>query len=81
MTETINLPAREYLRRGVVREFLGIDARDFSKLVRTGVLKPHYFQGEGYAWFKRSEVLKALDENRIFRPTRTTSTTAKAHQT
>jgi hypothetical protein len=68
----IDLPPSKYLRRGVVRQYLGIDERDFSKLVRTGVLRPCYFQGRGRAWFVRDEVLHAEQTNRIFRPAHTT---------
>lgn len=72
MKTPIELPPSKYLRRGVVRQYLGIDDDEFSKLVRNGVFVPRYLQGEGRAWFIRDEILEAEASNKIFSPTRTT---------
>lgn len=62
------LPNRRYLRRGIVRDYLGIDDDEFTKLIRSGVLTPVYLQGRGRAFFKREEVLTAESSNKIFKP-------------
>jgi len=65
-----DLPQKLYLRRGVVRNYLGITDEEFTELVRAEVLKPHYLQGKGRAFFKRAEVIEAETANKIFRPTK-----------
>ena len=65
-----DLPPRLYLRRGVVRSYLGITDEEFTDLVRADVLKPHYLQGRGRAFFKRAEIVAAETANKIFRPSK-----------
>jgi hypothetical protein len=67
-----DLPLRRYLRRGVVRDYFGIDDRDFTKIVEAKVLEPHYLFGGGRAFFKRDQVVQAEAEGKIFRPERKT---------
>lgn len=62
------LPAKKYLRRGVVRDYLCIDDDEFTKLVRTGVLKPVYLGGRGRAFFERAAVVAAETAGKIFKP-------------
>ncbi len=61
------LPSKRYLRRGVVRDYLGIDDKDMTKLVAAEVLTPHYLQGKGRAYFRRDEVLEAETSGKIFK--------------
>jgi len=69
----IDLPPRRYLRRRVVRDYLGVDECEFTKLVRTGILVARYLKGRGRAFFRRDEVLAAEQTGRIF-------TTNKQHE-
>jgi len=65
------LPQKRYLRRGVVRDYLGIDDREMTKLVTAGVLKRRYLQGKGRAFFRRDEVLEAEASGALFKTART----------
>lgn len=66
-----DLPQSRYLRRGVVRDYLGITDEEFTALVRGGVFKPHYLQGRGRAWFRRDEIMAAEAANKVFKPSKT----------
>ena len=66
-----DLPQSQYLRRRVVRAYLGIDEGEFTKLVRAGVLKPYYLRGAGRAWFRREDLARAEAEGKIFKPAKT----------
>jgi len=60
------LPNKRYLRRGVVRDYLGIDDDEFSSLVKAGVLTARYLQGKGRAFYRRDEVIAAEEAGKIF---------------
>lgn len=62
------LPEKRYLRRGEICSTLGIDSREFTKLVEAGVLTPLYFRGAGRAYFRRDEVVAAEQTGKIFSP-------------
>ena len=62
-----NLPDKRYVRRGHVRDYFGIDDREMTKLVATGVFTPRYLNGQGRAFFLRDEVLDAERSGRIFK--------------
>lgn len=86
-----DLPNKVYLRRGVVRDWLGVSDRDFTDLVEAGVLTPLYLRGlkpqarrpkgDGTrirkprtgvrAYYARDEVMQALRDAKICRPTNT----------
>lgn len=61
------LPNKRYLRRGIVRDYLGIDDKEMTKLVSAGVLIRRYLYGGGRAFFRRDEVLEAEETGKIFK--------------
>lgn len=60
------LPQKSYLRRGEIRDYFGLIDRAMTKLVAAGVLTPCYLQGKGRAFFRRSEVVQAEKDGKIF---------------
>lgn len=62
------LPYKRYIRRGHVIAYLGIDSREMTKLVESGVFTPRYLQGRGRAFFLREEVLAAEAAGKVFKP-------------
>lgn len=64
------LPNQRYIRRGAIKKCYGFTDDEFTKLVRAGVLTPHYLQGKGRAFFRRDEVIAAEDANKIFKPSK-----------
>lgn len=65
------LPAKRYLRRGEVRDYLGIDGRAMRKLVDAKVLTPRYLQGRGRAFFLSEEVRAAEESGKLFSTSKT----------
>lgn len=47
--------------------YFGIDGRQMSRLVKTGVFVPLYMQGKGRAFFLRAEVLAAEQSGKVFK--------------
>jgi hypothetical protein len=56
------LPAKLWLRRGEVREYLQISEQAMTKLIASGVLVPMYFKGQVHAYFGRAAVLEVKPE-------------------
>lgn len=61
------LPQKRYVRRGHVKEYLGIDDRDMTKLVEAGVFAPKYLNGKGRAFFERAQVLQAEHDGKVMK--------------
>jgi hypothetical protein len=61
------LPQKRYVRRGHIREYLGIHDGEMTKLVEAGVFTPRYLQGKGRAFFLRSEVIDAESAGKVFK--------------
>lgn len=56
------LPEKRLLRRGEVREFLGVSEQVMSKMVAARTLVAVYLEGKGRAFFRRDEVLKLVEK-------------------
>jgi hypothetical protein len=68
------LPLRA--RRHHVRDWLGVSEEVFTKMVRAGVLTPHYFLGTGRAIFYREEIRVAVLAGRLTAPVAAVAATA-----
>jgi hypothetical protein len=58
------LPEKLWLRRGEVREYLGISEQAMTKLIESGTLKEKFFPGMVRAYFERSQVLAVKPEEK-----------------
>ncbi len=53
-------PKKALLRRGEVKEWLGLDDNEITKWIIDGVLKPRYFRKGARAFFVRREIEEIL---------------------
>lgn len=53
-----NAPEKKLWRRADVRDFLGVDDRQITELVRQKLLNPFYTKPGTRAFYKRAEVMK-----------------------
>ena len=51
---------KQILKRADLLEWLGITSRTYDKFVEAGILRPIKLKGIRTKWFRRSDVVKAL---------------------
>lgn len=59
-------PKVALLRRGQVKDWLGLDDNEITHWIQSGALKPKYFRPKSRAFFVRAEIEKLLDGEGIF---------------
>jgi len=59
-------PKKALLRRGQVKDWLGLDDNEITQWIQSGALKPKYFRPKSRAFFVRAEIEKLLDGEGIF---------------
>jgi len=59
------VPAKKVLlRRGEVRDWLGLDDNEVTKWIENGSLKPRYFRPRSRAFFVRKEIEQLIDNTK-----------------
>lgn len=59
-------PKKALLRRGQVKDWLGLDDNEITQWIQSGALRPKYFRPNSRAFFVRAEIEKLLDSESIF---------------